>query len=211
MPARRREDIAVAVTEAATNVVVHAYRGEEPGPLDVTAALSVATGTLLVAVCDWGRAPLPRSDSPGLGLGIPLMGRLSDAMQIRPNDGDGGTRVSLVFRRVTAAIGAPVVSDRVRRAMSADEDAEALRQYVGALVASTGPRTTTRRRKLARRWRSRGRSGSRWPTSDRRPEPRRSRSSTHDAGAWRTPWRTPRRPTRSISSISRSPSQRPRR
>jgi serine/threonine-protein kinase RsbW len=102
VPGRRREDIALAVTEATTNVVLHAYRdAEPPGRLEVVAVIS--GGTLRVTVRDWGCGMRPRLDSPGSGFGLSLMGQLADAVAVRTHRIGGGTSVSLRFGAVTAA------------------------------------------------------------------------------------------------------------
>ena len=60
-----RSAVALAVSEAATNAVVHAYSDDErPGPLIVTAKTADRT---LTTVADHGRGMRPRPDSPGLG------------------------------------------------------------------------------------------------------------------------------------------------
>jgi anti-sigma regulatory factor (Ser/Thr protein kinase) len=92
----RREDIALAVTEATTNVVVHAYReAAEPGSLEVRAAWS--SGSLVVTVLDRGLGMSPRLDSPGCRLGLALMSRLADVVQIQANRPGGGTAVTFTF------------------------------------------------------------------------------------------------------------------
>jgi serine/threonine-protein kinase RsbW/stage II sporulation protein AB (anti-sigma F factor) len=53
-------------------------------------------GELLVAVRDEGRGMLPRPDSPGLGLGLSVIGRLSHRVEIDQN-GACGTEVRLTF------------------------------------------------------------------------------------------------------------------
>ena len=62
-------DVDLAVTEAATNVVVHAYRdraaGDAPGVLRL--AVRLEDGFLHVSVADDGVGLSPRHDSPGLG------------------------------------------------------------------------------------------------------------------------------------------------
>src|SRR3954452_9666729 len=69
IPDQTLADVKLAVTEACTNVVVHAYPGED-GPMGLRA--SVDEDVLRVVVVDVGRGILPRPDSPGLGLGLPL-------------------------------------------------------------------------------------------------------------------------------------------
>ncbi len=87
--------IAVCVSEAMTNVVVHAYRNmASPGQIDMEAELD---GDLLtVRVSDQGHGLEPRIDSPGLGLGLPLISKFSAASEIASSD-DGGTEVVMRF------------------------------------------------------------------------------------------------------------------
>ncbi len=87
--------IAVAVGEACANVAVHAYRHSAPGEMVVSA--SVAGDDLTVQVIDYGVGMTPRSDSPGIGLGLMLMSKLSDALETSAVDG-GGTKVCMRFR-----------------------------------------------------------------------------------------------------------------
>jgi serine/threonine-protein kinase RsbW len=95
----RRDDIMLVLSEAAGNVVLHAYRPLPPGLLFVDAAI---TGrNLLLRVCDCGRGMQPRTDSPGLGIGLSLMGRLADGLEVTRNRSLAGTRVSAMFRDVT--------------------------------------------------------------------------------------------------------------
>jgi anti-sigma regulatory factor (Ser/Thr protein kinase) len=73
--------VAIAVTEACTNVVSHAYVGRDaPGGLEVRAC--VADTVLVVEVADEGRGMVPRVDSPGLGLGLPLIAQTADILEI---------------------------------------------------------------------------------------------------------------------------------
>jgi serine/threonine-protein kinase RsbW len=87
-------DIRLAVTEACTNVVVHAYPEGQEGPLEVLASL--LGDDLLVVVRDEGRGIMPRSDSPGLGLGLPLIASLADAVRLG-HDAQGRTEVRMTF------------------------------------------------------------------------------------------------------------------
>jgi anti-sigma regulatory factor (Ser/Thr protein kinase) len=91
----RRDDVALAVTEAVTNAVVHAYRGDAEGRVRVVAC-ALETG-LLVVVRDYGCGMQPNPGSPGAGLGLAVIGALADEMNIeRPDDG-GGTRIRIRF------------------------------------------------------------------------------------------------------------------
>ena len=93
--AERCTDVAIAISEAATNAVVHAYvESAEPGTVRVTAA--VIDGELQVTITDHGRGMLPRSDSPGLGLGMPLISGLATSFEIADSDG-GGTVLRMTF------------------------------------------------------------------------------------------------------------------
>ncbi len=95
VPAEVVDDISLAVSEAATNAVVHAYAAYgEPGPLVLSARLM--DDRVHVVVRDHGRGMTPRPDSPGLGLGLPLMTRLADAVQISTHP-EGGTEVRMTF------------------------------------------------------------------------------------------------------------------
>ena len=92
---RPRQDIALAVSEACSNVVMHAYRGDaEPGRLAVDAYRD--NGEFFVVVCDEGSGLAPRTDSPGLGLGLGLIAGLSKRLEIASQEPAGAT-VTMVF------------------------------------------------------------------------------------------------------------------
>jgi serine/threonine-protein kinase RsbW len=94
-------DIALAITEATTNVVLHAYRDRgAPGTLTVTAE---AFGDhVRVVVRDQGSGLAPRVDSPGLGLGLGLIAQVADAADIHAPEA-GGTEVIMRFNVERAA------------------------------------------------------------------------------------------------------------
>ena len=87
-------DIALAVTEACTNVVIHAYADAE-GPMEIRAALG--DSELSVVVRDDGRGVVPRADSPGLGLGLPLIATLTESLELGTGE-DDATEVRMTFR-----------------------------------------------------------------------------------------------------------------
>jgi anti-sigma regulatory factor (Ser/Thr protein kinase) len=91
----RSDDLRICVSEAVTNAVVHAFRD---GQLDGTITISAEFGrdALTVTVADDGVGFRPRSDSPGVGLGLPTISALADSLTVvtRPR---GGTEVSIAF------------------------------------------------------------------------------------------------------------------
>lgn len=90
--------ITLAVSEAATNAVLHAYRegaADREGDVRVVVRAKDAS-SLDIRVRDRGVGPLPRADSPGLGLGLGLMAHDADCFEIRSVP-EGGTEVVLRF------------------------------------------------------------------------------------------------------------------
>lgn len=87
-------DVRLAVSEACANVVVHAY-AESEGLLEVSAR-PTPDRTLEIVVRDHGRGMGPRADSPGLGVGLPLIAALTTAMEIGTAP-DGATEVRMTF------------------------------------------------------------------------------------------------------------------
>jgi anti-sigma regulatory factor (Ser/Thr protein kinase) len=96
--------VTLAVSEAVNNVVAHAYRDRspdvEPGTVHVT--VTVDGDELLVAVCDEGVGMAPRSDSPGVGLGLPIIAALADRFEVQQLT--GGTRLLLGFRLAASSV-----------------------------------------------------------------------------------------------------------
>jgi serine/threonine-protein kinase RsbW len=92
--APQRDDIALAVSEALANAVLHAYVGHDrPGVVAVDARMHERS--LEVVVCDDGNGMLPRTDSPGMGIGLALIGRIAE--QLRLEDMRPGVRVQMTF------------------------------------------------------------------------------------------------------------------
>lgn len=111
----RVADIKTVVTEAANNVVLHAYGEGESGPLEVTATSD--DDAVEVAVRDYGHGFEPRPNPSGeasLGLGLPLIASLSDSFEISGGAGKGTcTTAHFAFERVHGENG-----DRPRREMT---------------------------------------------------------------------------------------------
>src|ERR1051325_1243866 len=74
------EDMRLAVTEACTNVVRHAYADGEPGPVEIL--IRPVGDTLQVVVSDEGRGLGPSEDDSGPGLGLPLIAALTHSLEI---------------------------------------------------------------------------------------------------------------------------------
>jgi anti-sigma regulatory factor (Ser/Thr protein kinase) len=86
-------DVKIAVSEAVGNAVLHAYRDRERGTVVLSGALE--RGRLVFTVRDHGVGMSPHLDSPGLHLGIPLIGKVAEDLRIEA--GSGGTTVSFTF------------------------------------------------------------------------------------------------------------------
>jgi len=94
--------IRLGVGEALTNVVMHAYVGMETGTMTVQAWLD-DDDHLTVRVLDEGRGLVPRTDSPGLGLGLGVMAQMADDFGVANREGQAGTTVRMRFALAQAA------------------------------------------------------------------------------------------------------------
>lgn len=91
------DDLKVAVTEACTNVVLHAYEGAaERGPMMIE--LWHQASRLVVQVSDAGTGVAPRMErrAEGLGLGLRLIATLATEVRITTSR-DEGTAVAMTF------------------------------------------------------------------------------------------------------------------
>jgi anti-sigma regulatory factor (Ser/Thr protein kinase) len=90
-------DMKMAVSEACTNVVVHAYEDSD-GVLEVD--MAAGEESLTIHVRDYGRGIKPQVNQarevPALGLGLPLIAALSDAFELHGGTGEG-TEVRMTF------------------------------------------------------------------------------------------------------------------
>jgi anti-sigma regulatory factor (Ser/Thr protein kinase) len=87
-------DMRLAVTEACTNIVRHAYTGGH-GSMDVM--VRPRDESLEVVVTDAGRGMGPSPDKAGPGLGLPLIAALTDSFDIEALE--AGSRLVMSFRR----------------------------------------------------------------------------------------------------------------
>jgi serine/threonine-protein kinase RsbW len=90
------EDMRLAVTEACTNVVRHAYIGDEPGTIDIL--IRPVDDMLQIVVSDHGRGIGPNRDTAGPGLGLPLIAALAHSVEIEDAP-SAGSRLAMSFRR----------------------------------------------------------------------------------------------------------------
>jgi serine/threonine-protein kinase RsbW len=90
-------DMRVAVSEAVTNAVVHAFPSGVPGTVTVLVTVDEVAAVLTVVVTDDGTGVRPRADSPGLGLGLPLITTLAKTAKITAGPDGHGTRVHMTF------------------------------------------------------------------------------------------------------------------
>ncbi len=140
----RAADMKIALTEACTNAVVHAY-GDGDGPLEVT--MSVDHGRLILSVRDRGHGlrPLPsESEGPPLGFGLALIASLSDEFGIA--GGHHGTEVRLAFSLDGAEESPPLIvqltpgeapaADEVVLALTPGDQAASVLGRVVSLVAA---------------------------------------------------------------------------
>jgi serine/threonine-protein kinase RsbW len=87
-------DVLLAVSEVVTNAVIHGYRDHPGGVVAVEGRHW--DDRLHLSVADGGGGMAPRVDSPGLGLGLPMVGRIAQRVDITARAG-GGTLVSMLF------------------------------------------------------------------------------------------------------------------
>jgi anti-sigma regulatory factor (Ser/Thr protein kinase) len=95
LPPELVEDMRLAVTEACTNVVRHAYHDGEPGPIDVL--IRPDGDRLELAVSDRGQGLGPSVDVTGPGLGLPLIAALADSVELQELP-VRGSRIAMSFR-----------------------------------------------------------------------------------------------------------------
>jgi serine/threonine-protein kinase RsbW/stage II sporulation protein AB (anti-sigma F factor) len=88
-------NIALAVSEAITNAVLHGYTDRDVGFIEVDAR--VQGPDLVITVTDDGGGMVPRPDSPGLGMGLPIIARLARTLDVRSPESGNGTQLCMTF------------------------------------------------------------------------------------------------------------------
>jgi anti-sigma regulatory factor (Ser/Thr protein kinase) len=96
LPGYTVEDMRLAVTEACTNVVRHAYEGEHAGAIEIV--IRPDGEKLEVIVSDAGRGIGPSPDTAGPGLGLPLIASLVHRLEIQ-HAPSAGSRLAMTFLR----------------------------------------------------------------------------------------------------------------
>jgi anti-sigma regulatory factor (Ser/Thr protein kinase) len=96
LPDELVEDLRLAVTEACTNVVRHAYPVDRPGPVEIL--IEPLEESVSVVVSDHGRGIGTSSDTTGPGHGLPLIAAIADEVE-RGSLPSGGSRVAMTFSR----------------------------------------------------------------------------------------------------------------
>src|SRR5918994_2241370 len=87
-------DLKTVVTEACMNVVVHAYAGTEPGPLEIEAESDFDGLTVLIRDHGSGIRPRPDVERPSLRIGLTLIAALSSSFEIK-GGADKGTEIRM--------------------------------------------------------------------------------------------------------------------
>jgi anti-sigma regulatory factor (Ser/Thr protein kinase) len=95
VPATILARIRLAVSEAVGNAVLHGYRGRPAG--DVTVVAEAEESAVKVLVRDDGCGMSPRPDSPGAGLGLPLIGEIAESVSVAPGRDGRGTELRMTF------------------------------------------------------------------------------------------------------------------
>ena len=109
---RELDGIRLAVSEAVTNAVVHAYPAGETGCIHVTAVL--AGSELSVTVADDGRGIDASRESPGLGFGLNLVEHTCASLTIKAAP-SGGAQVQMRFLLSAAGAAEAVALETVSR------------------------------------------------------------------------------------------------
>jgi anti-sigma regulatory factor (Ser/Thr protein kinase) len=91
----RPDDVRLAVSEACMNAVRHAYPAADPGPLRLHGTCDGHSVTFTVE--DQGVGLRPHPLDAGLGVGLPIVARVTDRYAVESPPDGVGTRVRMVF------------------------------------------------------------------------------------------------------------------
>ena len=99
-PTRSRRSRCASRRRSATRSSTPTAESEQPGEVEVE--VKRPNGYLCLLVRDHGCGLAPRTDSPGLGLGLPLIAESASSLEVR-TPGGGGTEIRMRFDLRTAA------------------------------------------------------------------------------------------------------------
>jgi serine/threonine-protein kinase RsbW len=90
------EAVQIAVSEAVSNAVIHAYHAvSHTGTVAIE--LRIAHPAVHLTITDEGTGMVPRRDSPGAGLGLGIIANLATSVDITRGADGRGTRLHLCF------------------------------------------------------------------------------------------------------------------
>lgn len=90
--------IRLSVSEALSNVVLHAHAPDEDGQHHLVLLAEADERAVRITVSDEGSGLRARTDSPGMGLGLALIAKSCDELALDTGP-DGGTLVRMTFLR----------------------------------------------------------------------------------------------------------------
>ncbi len=107
--------VSLAVSEAVTNVIRHAYRDEYPG--EVRVAADANDGHIVIVVEDDGCGHQTPSPQPGLGYGLRVIDQAAETAHIteRPGAAPSSACGSRVGTQATSAAARPDIHPAARR------------------------------------------------------------------------------------------------
>jgi serine/threonine-protein kinase RsbW len=102
---QERNDLLLAVSEAVSNVIRHAYPAPESEPASFRLAAAVSGDRLEVVVTDEGVGLGGSSANPGLGMGLSLLGTLAETLLlVGPPERSKGLEVRMRFALASLAV-----------------------------------------------------------------------------------------------------------
>ncbi len=90
-------DLTLALGEAITNAVVHAYRRVEPGTITLALSIEPKANEVTAVVTDDGVGFSPNPESPGIGMGMKIIETLADSVEVRARNDGCGTEIVMTF------------------------------------------------------------------------------------------------------------------